>query len=70
MINWSFGEIPQMYIAMTLYASYNQFLYLSITFQDMRKLDFPSKIDQAVEKISRGHTTLKVAKNKDFIFWG
>ena len=38
------GKNPWMYIAMTLYASYNQFYNLSIIFQDMKTLDFPSKI--------------------------
>ena len=66
MINRSFGQIPQMYITMTMYGSYNQFLNLSMTFQDMRKLDFPSKIKQGVDKNSGGHKTLKVAKNNDF----
>ena len=54
MINRSFGPIPQIFIAMTLYTSYNQLKKLSLTFQDMRKVDFPSKIKQAVEKNAGG----------------
>ena len=36
----------------------------------MKKLDFPSKTKQAVEKNSGGHKALKVAKNNDLTFLG
>ena len=41
-----------------------------MTFRDMRKLDFPTKFKQAVEKNFGVHKTLKVAKNNDINFLG
>ena len=51
---------------MTLYTSYMQLNNTSITFWDMRKLDFPSKLEYILEKNYGGHQNSKVAKNNDF----